>query len=121
MDYCWLTESAASIQGEEEQATGATAREQSKQMKEFENLIQCILAHQPEQEIMTTAGVDKENGGSFSMTRWQKIEGLFYELIELAPEKRAAFLDQVCGDDLELRSNLQALMEDDAELNGINR
>jgi len=49
--------------------------------------------------------------------RWQKIKGLFEAAQELEPKKRARFLDSACGDDAELRSEVEKLLEsfDDAE------
>jgi serine/threonine-protein kinase len=49
--------------------------------------------------------------------RWQKIKGLFEAAQELEPKKRGRFLDSACGDDAELRSEVEKLLEsfDDAE------
>ncbi|HEX8566886.1 MAG TPA: serine/threonine-protein kinase [Pyrinomonadaceae bacterium] len=49
--------------------------------------------------------------------RWQKIKGLFDAAQELEPKKRARFLDSACGDDPELRGEVEKLLEsfDDAE------
>jgi serine/threonine-protein kinase len=49
--------------------------------------------------------------------RWQKIKNLFDAVQEIAPEKRAKFLDDACGNDPELRREVERLIEslDNAE------
>lgn len=47
--------------------------------------------------------------------RWQRIQDLFDELIAIAPQQRERFLDQECGDDRGLRSELEALLEGSLE------
>ncbi|MFN2394027.1 MAG: protein kinase, partial [Pyrinomonadaceae bacterium] len=42
--------------------------------------------------------------------RWQKIKDLFDATLELAPAKREKFLDNVCGDDLSLRREMEELL-----------
>lgn len=42
--------------------------------------------------------------------RWQQIEELFHEASELAPNARAAFLDEACAGDGELRHQVEALL-----------
>src|SRR5579864_4115559 len=42
--------------------------------------------------------------------RWRRLEGLFYQALELQPEARAEFLDQNCGDP-ELRKEVEGLLE----------
>jgi serine/threonine-protein kinase len=42
--------------------------------------------------------------------RWQKIKNLFDQAQELAPEKRARFLDDACGSDTELRGAVENLI-----------
>jgi len=46
--------------------------------------------------------------------RWQRIESLFHAALELAPEKRAAFLQETCGDDEGLRADMERLTADDS-------
>jgi serine/threonine-protein kinase len=41
--------------------------------------------------------------------RWKQIEDLCQAALELAPEKRAAFLAQACSDDAQLRGEVQPL------------
>jgi len=43
--------------------------------------------------------------------RWKQVERLFYEVLELSSSARATFLDQACGDDHELRKELESLLE----------
>ncbi len=42
--------------------------------------------------------------------RWQRLKGLFTEAQSLAPAERSGFLDRSCGDDRELRSDLESLL-----------
>src|SRR5713226_5968063 len=42
--------------------------------------------------------------------RWQHIDRLFHSTLECAPEKRESFLNQACGDDHELRTEVQSLL-----------
>jgi len=48
---------------------------------------------------------------SSSSERWRRLEGLFYQALELTPEARAEFLDQSCGTDTELRKDVEGLLE----------
>jgi serine/threonine-protein kinase len=43
--------------------------------------------------------------------RWQKIEEIFQDALELPEEERADYLSEVAGDDTPLRSELEALLE----------
>jgi serine/threonine protein kinase/Tol biopolymer transport system component len=42
--------------------------------------------------------------------RWQDIDRLFHSTLECAPEKRASFLSQACGDDHDLRTEVESLL-----------
>jgi len=42
--------------------------------------------------------------------RWQKIESLLHDALELAPAERAAFLDQACLSDVDLRCEVESLL-----------
>jgi serine/threonine-protein kinase len=42
--------------------------------------------------------------------RWQQIERLYHDALELAPEYRLAFLDQACAGDDELRREVESLL-----------
>ncbi len=46
-----------------------------------------------------------------SSERWEQIENLFHESLDLPVDARAAFLTQRCGTDLELRNEIEALLE----------
>src|SRR5947209_6110896 len=53
--------------------------------------------------------------------RWQQISDLFQTAVELAPDRRASFLDESCATDEMLRSVIESLLaadEDDWELLG---
>jgi serine/threonine-protein kinase len=42
--------------------------------------------------------------------RWEQIGQLYHAAMELAPTARAAFLDQVCAGDEELRREVESLI-----------
>ena len=42
--------------------------------------------------------------------RWQKVSDLFHSALRHSPDQRAAFLDQMCNGDLELRSEIESLI-----------
>ena len=46
--------------------------------------------------------------------RWRQIERLYLAGLELEPAKRAAFLDETCGADLDLRREVEAMLAGDA-------
>lgn len=46
-----------------------------------------------------------------SSERWEQIESLFHESLELPEDSRSAFLEQRCGSDVELRREVEALLE----------
>ena len=48
--------------------------------------------------------------GADEADRWQRLEALFFEALELAPAARAAFAEQSCGADVDLRLELQSLL-----------
>jgi serine/threonine protein kinase len=43
--------------------------------------------------------------------RWQQVESLFLAAVELAPHQRAAFLDEHCDGDPELRAEIESLVQ----------
>jgi hypothetical protein len=43
--------------------------------------------------------------------RWERIKDLMEAVVELAPERRLSFLAKVCGDDVALRREVEALLE----------
>src|SRR5271157_1869675 len=47
--------------------------------------------------------------------RWKRIEDLCHAALELAPEKRAAFLAQACPDDPQLRAEVESLLDQQAD------
>ncbi|HWQ33697.1 MAG TPA: protein kinase [Blastocatellia bacterium] len=49
-----------------------------------------------------------------SPERWKQIEEIFNSAIELSPDERPAFLAQACGDDAELRREVERLIGNDA-------
>jgi serine/threonine-protein kinase len=53
--------------------------------------------------------------------RWARIEYLFYAALELEPDGRAAFLDQTCRDDVELRKEVESLLQLEGQTMGFLR
>ncbi len=47
--------------------------------------------------------------------RWSRIEEVFHEAAERSPETRAAYLENACGDDDELRVEVEQLLSADAD------
>ena len=47
--------------------------------------------------------------------RWRRIEALCQAALEQPPEKRAVFLTQACSDDAQLRAEVQALLDQQAD------
>jgi serine/threonine protein kinase len=45
-----------------------------------------------------------------SDNRWQRVEEIFQQAIDMAPQHRSAFLDQACGADQSLRLELDSLL-----------
>ena len=48
---------------------------------------------------------------SLSPQRWDQVQRLFDEVVDLAPEARAARLDEACRDDGDLRVEVESLLE----------
>jgi Tol biopolymer transport system component len=46
---------------------------------------------------------------------WRKVEGVFHASLERSPGTRAAFLDEACGNDSELRREVELLLAKDAQ------
>ena len=44
-----------------------------------------------------------------SSPRWQRVEELFHAVLEREPGTRAAYLDEVCNGDSELRRDVESL------------
>jgi len=42
--------------------------------------------------------------------RWQQIDKLYYAVLELEPHERLPFLDQACGDDADVRREVESLL-----------
>jgi serine/threonine protein kinase len=50
--------------------------------------------------------------------RWQQLEALFHDAVELDPHERAAFLDERCDGDPELRSEVESLLHSSDRTSG---
>ena len=49
--------------------------------------------------------------GEVNPDRWQQIKGVVADAIELHPAERAAFVSTACGDDAELRAEVESMLE----------
>jgi eukaryotic-like serine/threonine-protein kinase len=49
---------------------------------------------------------------------WQRAEDLFHAALQQSPETRRAFLDEACGDSIELRRQLERLISKDEQAGG---
>src|SRR6478672_9852869 len=47
--------------------------------------------------------------------RWQEVDKIFQAAIELDPSERTAFLNNACGNDEELRREVESLISSDSE------
>lgn len=59
------------------------------------------------------------SAGTMSPERWQQIEQLFASVLELEPAERAAFLAKACGEDEELRHEVEALLVFQTGMSGV--
>jgi serine/threonine protein kinase len=50
--------------------------------------------------------------------RWREVEELFESAVSRPPEERAAFLNRACGEDAELRREIESLLKADADATG---
>src|ERR1039458_7325825 len=50
-----------------------------------------------------------------SDNRWQRIEDIFHRALELPPEARSAFLNEVCATDQSLRQEVESLLAHESE------
>ena len=50
--------------------------------------------------------------------RWQHIRTVFQAAAEREPSERAAFLDEACGDDIEMRLEVESLLSYDGSTGG---
>ena len=50
--------------------------------------------------------------------RWREVEELFESAVSRPPEERAVFLDRACGEDAELRREIESLLKADASATG---
>jgi len=50
--------------------------------------------------------------------RWEQIERLYHDALELPPDGRAAFIDEACGDDQDLRREVESLLDCDERAQG---
>src|SRR5687767_7831440 len=48
---------------------------------------------------------------SMTSSNWQKVKEIFNSALELPPEERSAYLDDACGADNDLRSEVEKLLD----------
>ena len=46
---------------------------------------------------------------------WQRVKAIVSDALELSDDERAAFIDEVCGDDRQLREEVESLLQHDAD------
>ena len=54
-----------------------------------------------------------------SSERWQKVKNVLYAALEMDPAARSSFLDEECGNDLELRREVEALIAAHSAADGL--
>lgn len=59
------------------------------------------------------------SAGTMSPERWQLVEQLFQSALELQPAERQAFLAKACGDDVELKQEVEALLVFQTGMSGV--
>jgi serine/threonine protein kinase/Tol biopolymer transport system component len=47
--------------------------------------------------------------------RWPRVEDIFHRAVELAPQARSTFLDEACGPDQSLRTEVESLLDHESE------
>lgn len=58
---------------------------------------------------------EKPNKKMIKPERWRQVDQLFQAALERAPEERAAFISEACGDDDSLRLEVEALLAADGQ------
>ena len=53
-----------------------------------------------------------------SENRWRRVEEIFHQAVDLAPQARSAFLDEACGEDLSMRREVESLLAHESEDGG---
>lgn len=53
-----------------------------------------------------------------NLERWERIKELFHAVLELAADERPSFLERACGNDHELRVEVEMLLESDSKAEG---
>jgi len=59
------------------------------------------------------------SAGTMSPERWQQVEQVFQSALELQPAERAAFLAKACGNDAELKQEVEALLVFQTGMSGV--
>src|SRR6516225_2082991 len=63
---------------------------------------------------VASTGNEKKSRCRLNPERWAQIEELFHRATNIAPGERCAFLEKACGNDAELRREVEALLSFDA-------
>ncbi|MCH9647155.1 MAG: serine/threonine-protein kinase [Deltaproteobacteria bacterium] len=67
---------------------------------------------------MSASGAERPPG-STTTKRWGRLKEAFQGSLERPPEERLAYLDEFCGADLQLRSEVLALLREDREIDPV--
>jgi serine/threonine-protein kinase len=51
--------------------------------------------------------------------RWSRVSAIFDAAVELTPQRRAAFLAQACGEDSDLRAEVERLLVEEERTKGL--
>lgn len=75
--------------------------------------------HEQATRNLANAPAKFSSAGTMSPERWQQVEQIFQSVLELAPAEREAFLAKACGDDKELRHEVEALLVFQTGMSGV--
>jgi hypothetical protein len=77
------------------------------------------LGYKSRQDSRRFRGYDNEFKTLMTPERFQRIESLFHRAIELPTDQRAGFLASACGDDRDLRREVENLLTPSYNLQGL--
>ena len=82
--------------------------------------VEALLSfHEQATRNLANSPAKLSSAGTMSPERWQQVEQVFQSVLELAPAERAAFLDKACGDDVELKQEVEALLVFQTGMSGV--
>ena len=56
-----------------------------------------------------------------AVERWWQIDAIFAEALDVPPDERAAFLDEACADDEDMRREVERLLEADEQAEQVRK